>query len=54
MAPKELEAFIHDHGIIGQNEAVKAAAKEVEKETVKPVEDAVVEIVETAALDDLL
>ncbi len=26
MAPKELEAFIHDHGIIGQNEAVKAAA----------------------------
>lgn len=26
MAPKELEAFIHDHGIIGQGEAVKAAA----------------------------
>ena len=26
MAPKELETFIHDHGIIGQNEAVKAAA----------------------------
>ena len=26
MAPKELEAFIHDHGIIGQDEAVKAAA----------------------------
>ena len=26
MAPKELEKFIHDHGIIGQDEAVKAAA----------------------------
>ena len=26
MAPKELETFIHDHGIIGQDEAVKAAA----------------------------
>ena len=26
MAPKELETYIHDHGIIGQNAAVKAAA----------------------------
>ena len=26
MAPKELEKFIHDHGIIGQDAAVKAAA----------------------------
>lgn len=26
MSPKELEKFIHDHGIIGQDEAVKSAA----------------------------